>query len=147
MRLTSARKAFLSRVDESAIEAATRKAEEGTTGEIRVSVLPRQIGSLADVAERTANRLGMTKTKERNGVLLLVDPARRRFVIWGDKAVHERLGEAFWTATADAISERFRKGDFTGGLVHGVETVGRRLAEHFPAGPEGHANQLPNDVD
>jgi uncharacterized membrane protein YgcG len=33
---------------------------------------------------------------------------------------------------ADSISELFRKGNFTGGLRHGIETVGRALAEHYP---------------
>jgi uncharacterized membrane protein len=147
MPFQSARKSFLRGIDLAAIEAATRKAEEGTTGEIRVAVLPRQLGSLPEVAERTAARLGMTRTAERNGVLILVEPARRRFVVWGDRAIHEKEGEDFWKGTADAMAGRFRKGDFTGGLVHGVEIAGRRLAAHFPAGPGGRVDQLPDDVD
>jgi uncharacterized membrane protein len=147
MLLQSARRSFLKRIDAASIEAATREAERGTTGEIRVSVLPRQLGSMAEAAERTARRLGMTATKDRNGVLILVEPAGRRFVVWGDRAIHEKLGEDFWKATADAISERFRRDDFTGGLMHGVETVGRQLAAHFPAGPGGHVDQLPDGVD
>jgi uncharacterized membrane protein len=147
MLFQSARKSFLRGIDPAAVEAATRRAEEGTTGEIRVSILPRQLGSLAGVAERTAARLGMTRTAERNGVLILVEPARRRFVLWGDRAIHEKVGEDFWKGAADSMAERFRKGDFTGGLVHGVESVGRQLAAHFPSGSEGHVNQLPDGID
>ena len=147
MLYQSARKTFLKRIDAAAVEAATRRAEEGTTGEIRVSVLPRQLGSLPDVAERTAKRLRVTQTRDRNGVLILVEPAGRRFVVWGDRAIHEKLGEVFWKGTADAIARKFRKGDFTGGLVDGVETVGRQLAAHFPAAPGSHVNQLPDGVD
>ena len=147
MLFQSARKAFARKLDTAAIEAATRKAEQGTTGEIRVSVLSRQLGPIAEVAERVAQRLGMTETRERNGVLILVEPAGRRFVIWGDRAIHEKLGEKFWVAAADAMAERFGRGDFTGGIVHGIEALGLQLAKHFPSVAGKRVNQLPDGVD
>ncbi len=57
------------------------------------------------------------------------------------------MGQEFWDGVAAAVSERFRKGDFTGGLVHGIEEAGRQLALHFPS--EGHrdGNELPDEVD
>jgi uncharacterized membrane protein len=140
-------KAFLARLDLGALEAAIREAERATTGEIRVAVLPRVRGGLEKAVVHAAERLGMTRTKERNGVLILVDPAHRTFLVWGDTAIHERVGDGFWKDVAAAIQERFRAGDFTGGLVHGIETAGRALAAHFPAGPGGHANELPDGVD
>jgi uncharacterized membrane protein len=146
MLFRSARKTFLERIDRGAIEAATREAEKKTTGEIRVSILPGIPGALDVIARKVADRLRMTATKERNGVLILVVPAKRKFIVWGDQAIHEKAGPEFFAVTAGAISERFRTGDFTGGLLHGIETVGRELATHFPAkGP--HDDQLPNDVD
>lgn len=140
-------KDFLSRLDVAALEAAIREAERATTGEVRVAVLPRVRGGLDNAVKPAAERLGMTRTKERNGVLILVDPARRAFLVWGDTAIHERVGEAFWKEVAAAIEERFRAGDFTGGLVRGIETAGRALAAHFPAGPGGNPNELPDRVD
>lgn len=143
----SARKAFLSKLDAAAIESAIRSAERATTGEIRVAVLPRFTGSIEEMTEKTARRLGMTRTRERNGVLILVDPAGRKFRVWGDRAIHEKVGEASWRAIAAVIRERFREADFTAGLVRGVEAAGRALAEHFPCGAEGHRDQLPDAVD
>jgi uncharacterized membrane protein len=140
-------KDFLARLDVTALEAAIREAERSTTGEIRVAVLPRVRGGLARAVKPAAERLGMTRTTDRNGVLILVDPARRAFLVWGDTAIHERVGEAFWKDVAAAIEERFRAGDFTGGLVRGIETAGRALAGHFPAGPGGHPNELPDRVE
>jgi uncharacterized membrane protein len=147
MALDGARREFLKKVDTRAIEAAIKEAERGTTGEIRVTVLPRFRGSIEEMAERTAARLGMTATRDRNAVLILVDPSRRLFRIWGDRTLHERAGEGFWREVAGAIQEKFRSGDFTGGLVHGVDVAGRELARHFPAGPDGHVAQLPDSVD
>jgi uncharacterized membrane protein len=140
-------KDFFARLDLAALEAAIREAESATTGEIRVAVLPRVRGGLEKAVTHAAERLGMTRTKERNGVLILVDPAHRAFLVWGDTAIHERVGEVLWKDVAAAIEERFRAGDFTGGLVRGIGAAGRALAAHFPAGPGGHVNELPDRVD
>ena len=140
-------KEFLARLDVAALETAIREAERATTGEIRVAVLPRVRGSLAKAVKPAAERLGMTRTKGRNGVLILVDPARRAFLVWGDTAIHERVGEAFWKDVAAAIEERFRAGDFTGGLVRGIGEAGRALAAHFPCGPGPNANELSDRLD
>lgn len=147
MLFGSARRAFLKRLDVAAIEAAIREAERATTGEIRVAVLPRFRGTIEKMTERTADRLGMTKTRDRNAVLILVDPAHRKFRVWGDRALHEKVGDDFWRSIARAVSERFRAGDFTGGLVHGISEAGRELATHFPARENGHVDQLPDGVD
>ncbi|HQR44808.1 MAG TPA: TPM domain-containing protein [Thermoanaerobaculia bacterium] len=140
-------KEFLARVDAAAVEAAIRQAERATTGEIRVAILPRVSGGLEKAVRHAAERLGMTRTKDRNGVLILVDPSRRSFLVWGDTAIHARVEERFWKDVAAAIEERFRAGDFTGGLVRGVEIAGRELASCFPAPPGERENQLPDGVD
>jgi uncharacterized membrane protein len=142
-----AHKALLKQLDTAAIEAAIKEAERATTAEIRVAVLPRFRGTIEEMTERTAHRLGMTRTSDRNGVLILVDPARRTFRVWGDRSIHEKVGEGFWKAVATAIQERFRAGDFTAGLVDGVGAAGKALAEHYPCGTEGHRDQLPDSVD
>jgi uncharacterized membrane protein len=45
------------------------------------------------------------------------------------------------------VSERFREGDFTGGLVKGIEEVGEQLAAHFPYDAASDVDELTNDVD
>lgn len=128
------RKNFLAKVDRGALEEAIRAAEGGTTASIRVVVLPRVRGPLARVAELTAHRLGLTRLPDRNGALVVVVPGRREFHVWGDRAIHEKVGDVFWTSVARAIEDRFRSGDFTGGLLAGIEEIGRELAAHFPRG-------------
>lgn len=90
-------------------------------------------GGLEKAVRPAAEKLGMTRTKERNGILILVDPSHRTFLVWGDTAIHERVEAGFWKDVAAAIEARLREGDFTGGLVHGIETAGRALAAHFAA--------------
>ena len=145
--LRRAHKRFLAGLDLAAVEAAIREAERSTTGEIRVAVLPRLRGGLEKAVRPAAERLGMTRTSGRNGVLILVEPSRRAFLVWGDIAIHANVGDAFWQEVATAIEDRFRAGDFTGGLVRGIEAAGRGLVAHFPRGPGTHPNELPDSVD
>jgi uncharacterized membrane protein len=133
-------------VDIEAIRRAVERAESQTSGQIRVSVSTLFWGDVRHAAHRAFVRLGMEQTRQRNGILLFIVPSRRRFAVVGDQGIHDRVGQDFWDGVAKAISERFHKGDFTGGIIHGVETVGQQLAQHFPPVPGG-PNELPDDVD
>jgi uncharacterized membrane protein len=133
-------------IDVERVRQAIEEAERETSGEIRVSVSPYFWGDVQKAAERAFTRLGMTATRQRNGVLFFIVPGRRRFAVLGDEGIHAKMGPEFWQHVTAAVAERFRKGDFTGGLVHGIETVGRELATHFPPDPE-HLHELPEDVD
>ncbi len=141
------RRKLLAAIDAQRVREAIAEAERRTSGEIRVSVASFFWGDVRRVAERAFARLGMMATKERNGVFFFVVPSRRRFVILGDQGIHAKVGPEFWEHVAAAVSERFRVKDFTGGLVRGIETVGRELAAHFPYDAESDRNELPDDVD
>jgi uncharacterized membrane protein len=141
------RKALLRAIDSGRIEEAIRQAEQKTSGEIRVSVSRFFWGDVRRVAERAFARLGMTATRDRNGILFFVVPARRRFVILGDEGIHARVGQEFWDRVAAAVSEHLREGDLTLGLVRGIETVGEQLAVHFPFDPATDVNERSDAVD
>jgi uncharacterized membrane protein len=141
------RQALLRAIDSRRIEDAIREAERRTSGEIRVSVSRFFWGDVRRVADRAFIRLGMTATRQRNGVLFFIVPARRRFVVLGDEGIHARVGPDFWERVAAAVAERLRAGDFTGGLVHGIETVGEQLALHFPFDPATDVNELTDEID
>ena len=141
------RKKLLHLVDRTRIQEAIDKAELRTSGEIRLSVAPFFWGNIEKAADKAFVRMGMTQTKERNGVLFFVVPARRKFVVLGDRGIHERVGPEFWTHVAAAVSESFREGDFTGGLEKGIAEVGEQLAAHFPHDPETDKDELSDDIE
>ena len=143
------RRAFLRRVDTQAVEQAIARAETRTSGEIRVSVAGFFLGNSRRLAEGAFRRLGLHATRNRNGVLLLIAPARRQVVVLGDEAIHAQVGDAFWTELAAQVSARFREGRFTDGVVEAVDAIGEALARHFPTGAEaaGNPNELPDAID
>jgi uncharacterized membrane protein len=140
------RKKLLRVIDREKVKAAIEKAEHQTSGEICVSVAPLFWGSIEKAADKAFLRMGMTHTKERNGVLFFVVPSRRKFVVLGDQGIHDKVGQEFWDRVAAVLSEKFREGDFTGGLVRGIEEVGMQLSVHFPY-TKGDRDELPDDVD
>jgi uncharacterized membrane protein len=125
-------KTFSKHLQHDEIVAAIRNTEHQTTGEIRVSISPRHIDDPVAAAQVEFLRLGMNHSKERNGVLIFVAPRARKFAVIGDEAVHAKCGDEFWRQLADAMTGYFRKGEFTPGIIHGVQKAGELLAQHFP---------------
>ena len=117
------------------IVAAIHRAEHLTSGQLRVVVTHRHVDDPVLAAQAEFLRLGMDKSRERNGVLIFVAPRSRKFAVIGDEAVHARCGDGFWHKLADTMSGYFRKSEFTPGIVHGVQTAGELLARHFPPPP------------
>ena len=134
------------RFDSDRIVAAIAAAEKRTSGEIRVHLTRRVPKDLEERAVRRFHLLGMTKTAERNGVLIYIAPRARQFRILGDTAIHEKCGEDFWKEVAAAMEAHFRKGALTEGVVAGIERVGEVLARHFPRGSRDR-NELPDSID
>jgi len=118
------------------VVAAIAAAEARTTGEIRVVVVRHQVKDAVAEAQAYFDSFAMAMAPQRNGVLILVAPSSRNFAVIGDLAVHERCGDGFWTSLSTAMAERFRAGDFSAALIHGIEEAGRLLAAEFPRRPE-----------
>ena len=138
---------LLRTIDTERVREAIRRAEKRTSGEIRVSVSSVFWGDVRKAAEKAFVRMNMTATRERNAVLFFVVPARRKFVVLGDSGIHAKVGQDFWHEIVRIVSEKFREGDFTEGLVRGIAAAGEQLAAHFPFDAATDTNELPDDVD
>lgn len=134
------------RIDDVRVVAAIRDAEQRTSGEVRVLISRQKVDDPMAEAKRQFERLGMTATAERNGVLIFVAPRTHTFAVIGDRGVHEKCGDAFWHALADAMTAHFKRGEFTEALVLGIARAGHLLAEHFPRRPDD-SNELPDRIE
>jgi len=140
-------KEFLARLDQQRIVEAIRAAENETSGEIRVHVQPKaRGGDIRFVAERTFERLGMTKTAARNGVLLFIASEEQGFVILGDRGIDEKVPAGFWDEIAAKLTIRFKNGEFTEGIVDAVTAAGEHLKEFFPRAADD-VNELSDEID
>ncbi len=132
-------------IDHKKVVAAIAAAEAKTSGEIRVVLVHHVVNDPVAEAQREFVKLGMTQTKHRNGILILLAPRSRKFAVVGDTGIHAQCGEGFWTELAASMSSYFRSGKFTYGLEHGIKWAGESLAKFFPAEPDDR-DELPNDI-
>lgn len=124
---------------------AIREAELATSGEIRVHLQRRLKGDVMVAARRCFEQLGMTATAARNGVLFFVVTEDRQVAVLGDTGIDARVPPGFWTATIEAMTERFREQDLVGGLAAGIARAGKALGEYFPR-QEDDRNELADDL-
>src|SRR5438046_9924329 len=139
-------KEFLSKLEHDQIISAIRAAESKTSGEIRVFI---QRGKLdADpltVAQKKFQQLGMSRTRERNAVLIFIGPRAHKFAVVGDEAVHEKCGEQFWQRVVDGMRKHFQNEKFNDALVEAINEIGKLLTAHFPRRSTS-ANELPDEI-
>jgi len=138
-------KEFLSKLEHDRIVKAIRDAESKTSGQIRVFIQRGKVDiDPLMAAQKKFHRLGMHKTNERNAVLIFVAPRAHKFAVVGDKAIHEKCGEAFWQRLVDGMREHFRNEKFSNALVEAIEETGKALASHFPK--RSTSSGLPDDI-
>ncbi len=123
---------FLSAAHEQEIVSAILKAEQNTSGEIRVHIESTSPRDHFKRAEQLFHQLKMDNTRERNGVLLYVAVKDHKFVIMGDKGIDQVVPDGFWNSTRDIMQRHFKEGRFKEGIVEGITKAGRELKVHFP---------------
>ena len=123
---------------------AIQEAEKQTSGEIRVHLKRRCGEDVLAEAKKTFRKLRMDHTARRNGVLIFVAPGSKRFAIYGDEGIHQKVGDAFWNETRDKIGACFSKGLIKEGIIAGIESVGEKLKTYFPS--KDGKNELSNEV-
>ena len=88
----------------------------------------------------------MTATKLRNGVLLFIATEEQRFVILGDRGIDDKVPPGFWDDIAARLTSRFKKGEFTEGIVEAIESAGEHLKAFFPRTADD-TDELSDDLD
>lgn len=138
-------KKFFSSEEQERILEEIRKAEHRTSGEIRVHLdcCSREIP--LEKAKRVFHRLGMTRTKARNGVLIYLATEDRKFAILGDEGIHRVVPENYWEDVKEKIQEQFREGRICEGICLGIREIGEKLKVHFPVEPDDR-NELPDTI-
>lgn len=136
---------FFTKEDEARIVAAVKDAENRTSGEIRVHLENHAKEPNLQHAQKVFEKVGMTKTELRNGVLFYLAVQDHQFSIIGDKGINEVTPDDFWDKIRDTMQEQFKKGDFAEGLVRGIEMAGKALKAYFPVGDDD-INELPDKI-
>jgi uncharacterized membrane protein len=134
---------FIAQLDEARLVDAIAAAERTTTGEIRLCISHRRREDALAAARARFRKLGMHRTRQRNGVLIYIVPLTQSFAVWGDEGVHEKSGGDFWRAVVDGMKPLVQQAKYTEALIYAVQQVAEILAKHFP--PDANdRNELSN---
>ncbi|MCE3295775.1 MAG: hypothetical protein K0R65_1489 [Crocinitomicaceae bacterium] len=138
-------KDFFTEAQQQEVIAAISAAELNTSGEIRLHLVDSCAGDPKEEAIAVFEKLGMTATELRNGVLIFLAVQDKKFAIIGDKGINEAVPADFWDSIRDEILSNFKQGDYLRGLRQGISHVGEKLKAHFPFSDEDK-NELSNDI-
>ncbi len=136
---------FFTKEEKNRIMDAIREAEHNTSGEIRVHIEKDCPGDVLDRAAYIFAKLGMHRTRLRNGVLIYLSLEDRKFAILGDAGINRVVPEGFWDNIKEEMLRLFREGKVTDGLVKGILMAGEKLKEHFPY-QEDDVNELSDEI-
>jgi uncharacterized membrane protein len=117
--------------DRAAVARAIAAAEAGTSGRIAVRVIPDKSVDAFQRATHEFARTGLHRHDPGNAALVLVAPNARKFAVIGDRALHERVGDAFWNGVVAESAPYFARGDTRDGVLHAVGRIGEALHAHF----------------
>ena len=136
----------LSNSDKKTIMHAIQEAEKNTSGEIRVHIQysKKDDAPLAE-AKSIFEELKMHETIARNGVLIYFNPKARKFALFGDIGIHQKLGQTYWDELVAHVRSTIHEKDLLSGILDAIHALGEQLAKHFPG--SGHnPDELTNEV-
>lgn len=122
----------MSGLDRDRVRKAIDAAERGTTGRVAVRVLPGLGHEPLKTAEEQLKHARLHHHPHRNSVIFAIAPNARQFAVYGDEAIHTKLGETYWNRLVGEMADRFKRGEPTDAVVYGIERVGEQLRAHFP---------------
>ncbi len=145
MRSNNPRK-FLSLTEKALVEQAIAQAEACTSAEIKFVIAGYCWTNIRDKAARVFKKLGLDRTDQRNCVLILLVTANREFLIYGDRGIHERVGQAHWDNVRNRMAEKFSQNQFAEGVAQAAGMIGQELEQYFPCRSDD-VNEISNDVE
>jgi uncharacterized membrane protein len=141
------KKDFFSSPEKQLIVNAIRDAEQQTSGEIRVYV--ESHCRFVDPLDRAAEvfwMLKMDQTREHNGVLVYVAIKDKQLALFGDKGIHEKVGDTYWKDQTSRIISHMKSGPYADAISKIVLEIGEALRSHFPYDGGTDKNELPDDI-
>jgi putative membrane protein len=90
-------------------------------------------------------REGLTKTRDRTGVLIYISLFEHRVEILGDSGIHQHVSNDFWQNLCDQLAMKIREGKLVEGLENTIHEVGQTLKRYFPRQSDDQ-NEISDDL-
>jgi|Deesub1362A_J573_1020465.scaffolds.fasta_scaffold00060_59 putative membrane protein len=96
-------------------------------------------------ALRAFHQHGISSTRGRTGILILVSLFERRVQVLADEGIHSKVPPDTWDDVVKIILEGIRSGQPGDAFCRAIRRCGELLAQHFPIAPDDR-NELPNRI-
>ncbi|MBQ0820260.1 hypothetical protein HPT29_001695 [Microvirga terrae] len=114
---------------------------------LRYALVPRSLKQAQghEAASREFLRRGLTRTREKTGVLIYLALAEHHAEILADTGIADRVDATVWADIVADLTRTIRDGRMTEGLIVAIRRTGAILAEHAPPRLDD-VDELPNKV-
>ena len=120
-------------------------AEKNTSGEIRIHLDKKCSADPVEAAIKVFEKLGMTNTKDRNGVLIYLALKDKKMAIVGDTGIDEKVPDDFWESVKDTMLKNFKEAKFVEGICKAIKESGIKLSTYFPYQSDDE-NELSDEI-
>lgn len=141
------KKDFFTAEEQQQLVEAIQKAEQQTSGEVRIFVESkcRYVDAL-DRAQEIFFSLKMNETELRNGTLIYVAVKDKQAAVFGDEGIHQKVGQKYWEEEVKKMLSHFRNQKLVDGICQGIYDLGEALKLYFPYNSDTDKNELPDEI-
>ena len=140
-------KDFLTEEEKVMLVEAIQKAEQRTSGEVRVFIESKcRFVNALDRAQEIFVDLKMHETELRNATLVYVAVKDKQAAVFGDEGIHKKVGKEYWENVVNKMLLLFKQHKLINGICQGVLDLGEALAQHFPYDESTDKNELPDEI-
>jgi uncharacterized membrane protein len=141
---------YLSDGDLEKIKEEISKVEQKTCGEIRLSLREKRnffekLYKCHELAVRDFEKMGMTHTKDKTGILVFIIFGERYYDILADEGIYNKIPDSTWNNLESKLIDEFKSGGYLNGILHIVDRMGEVLSKEFPRTSDD-VNELPDEV-
>jgi uncharacterized membrane protein len=141
------KKEFFTAEEKQQLVAAIQKAEQRTSGEVRVFIESRcRFMDALDRAQEIFFSLKMNETAVRNATLIYVAVKDKQAAVFGDEGIHQKVGGKYWQDVVSKMLLDFKKQKLADGICQGIADLGEALQFYFPYNRETDKNELPDEI-
>lgn len=119
------------------IQSKLNDVEQNTTGEIILSLrdertLLEKLYTPHELAWKDFNRLGVTNTKERTGVLIFILFEEKYYDIIADEGIYKKITDDVWNKMEESLKAEFKSKKYFQGLMNLIKNMKEVLCREFP---------------
>lgn len=141
------KKDFFSQEENQQLVEAIQKAEQQTSGEVRIFVESKcKYVDALDRAKEIFFSLKMNETELRNGTLIYVAVKDKQAAVFGDEGIHQKVGAQYWKDVVTKMLFQFRNKKLADGICQGIYDLGEALKFYFPYHSDTDKNELPDEI-